>query len=262
MAIPKKIHYCWFGGNPKPDLALKCLKSWQKYCPDYEIIEWNESNFDVNANQYCRDAYKEKKWAFVTDYARLAILYEHGGIYFDTDVQLLRPIDDLLKHPCYMGLERADDSCKVNTGLGLGAEPSNPLIKEIMDDYATASFYREDGSIDITTCTVRNTEILKRHGFVEEDRIQKIPHAMIYPSEYFSPMDMTNGKMHKTKNTYSIHHYGLSWTSEEHRKQRLEDLKKMRRQDFFYNLKVLPNNLLQKLLGKDRYARMKNKLKK
>ena len=161
-----------------------------------------------------------------------------------------------------MGLERADDSCKVNTGLGLGAEPSNPLVKEIMDDYATASFYREDGSIDITTCTVRNTEILKRHGFVEEDRIQHIPNAVIYSTEYFSPMDMSNGKMHKTKNTYSIHHYNLSWTTEEHRKERAVYLRKARRADFLYNLKVLPNNLLQKLLGKERYARTKNKLKK
>ena len=122
MAIPKKIHYCWFGGNPKPELALKCLKSWRKYCPDYEIIEWNESNFDINANQYCRDAYKEKKWAFVTDYARLAILHEHGGVYFDTDVELIRPIDKLLEHPAFMGIERAHDSCKVASGLALGCE--------------------------------------------------------------------------------------------------------------------------------------------
>ena len=158
MAIPKKIHYCWFGGNPKPELALKCIKSWKKYCPDYEIIEWNESNFDVNANQYCRDAYKEKKWAFVTDYARLVILYEHGGVYFDTDVQVIRSIDALLEHPAFMGIERASDSCKVASGLALGSEKGNPLIKEIMDDYDTASFYRSDGSIDITTCTVRNSE--------------------------------------------------------------------------------------------------------
>ena len=131
-----------------------------------------------------------------------------------------------------------------------------------MDDYDTANFYRADGSIDITTCTVRNTEILKRHGFVEEDRIQKIPHAVIYSTEYFSPMDMANGKMYKTKNTYSIHHYNLSWTTPEHQEERRQYLKKMRRDDFIYNLKVLPNNLLQKLLGKERYARMKNKLKK
>lgn len=262
MAIPKKIHYCWFGGNPKPELAIKCLKSWKKYCPDFEIIEWNESNFDVNANQYCRDAYKEKKWAFVTDYARLAILHEHGGVYFDTDVQLIRPIDDLLEHPAFMGIEWVSDCKKVNTGLGLGSEPGNPLIKEIMDDYANSSFYKDDGSIDITTCTVRNTEILKRHGYVEEDRIQRIPNAVIYSTEYFCPMDMTNGRMHKTKNTYSIHHYSLSWTSKEHQEERKVYLRKARRADFFYNLKVLPNNILQKLLGKDRYARWIQKLKK
>jgi hypothetical protein len=130
------------------------------------------------------------------------------------------------------------------------------------------SFAYEDPSVTQTagtlnlTCTVRNTEILKRHGFVEEDRIQHIPHAVIYSTEYFSPMDMSNGKMYKTKNTYSIHHYNLSWTTPEHQEERRIYLRKARRADFFYSLKVLPNNLLQKLLGKDRYARMKNKLKK
>lgn len=262
MAIPKKIHYCWFGGNPKPELAIKCIKSWKKYCPDYEIIEWTEENFDVNANQYCRDAYKEKKWAFVTDYARLAILHEHGGVYFDTDVQLIRSIDPLLEHPAFMGIERAHDCCKVASGLGIGCEKGNPLIKEIMDDYATANFYKEDGSIDITTCTVRNTEILKRHGFAEEDRIQHIPHAVVYSTEYFSPMDMTNGKMYKTKKTYSIHHYSLSWTTKEHQEERKVYLRKARRADFIYNLKVLPNNILQKLIGKDRYDRFIKKIKK
>ena len=262
MAIPKKIHYCWFGGNPKPELAIKCIKSWKKYCPDFEIIEWNESNFDVNANQYCRDAYKEKKWAFVTDYARLAILHEHGGVYFDTDVQIVRSIAPLLEHPAFMGIEYVPDCKKVNTGLGLGCEPGNPLIKEIMDDYAGSSFYKEDGSIDITTCTVRNTEILKRHGYVEEDRIQHLSNAVVYSSEYFCPMDMTNGRITKTKNTYSIHHYSLSWTTEEHRKERQIYLRKARRADFIYNLKVLPNNILQKILGKDRYDRLIKKLKK
>ncbi len=262
MSIPKTIHYCWFGRNPMPKLAEKCINSWKKYCPNYDIIEWNEDNFDINAcPEYVRQAYEAKKWAFVTDYARLKILYENGGIYFDTDVEIIKKLEFLQKERCFMCIEFAYDCNKVNTGLGLGSEKGFPLIKEMMDDYNDRLFIREDGSHDITTCTVINTEILKRHGFVEENRMQTVAGATVFPSEYFSPMDMNNGKMHKTKNTVAIHHYGLSWTTEEHRKERLEGIRRMRRQDFFYNLKVLPNNLIIKCLGKERYDSLKNRLK-
>lgn len=262
MAIPKKIHYCWFGRNPMPKLAEKCIRSWQKKCPDYEIIEWNEDNFDLAACPlYVRQAYEAKKWAFVTDYARLAILHQHGGIYFDTDVQVLRNLDPLLELGCFMGIELASDCAKVNTGLGLGAEAGFPLLGEMAADYEGISFYNEDGSIDITTCTVRNTEILKKHGFVEENRTQTVAGATVFSNEYLSPMDMTNGKIKKTKNTYTIHHYSLSWTTKEHQRERKKVLRKYRRADFFYNIKTLPNNLLKKLLGEDRYARFKQRLK-
>jgi len=261
MAIPKVIHYCWFGGNPKPKMAEKCIKSWKRHCPDYEIVEWNESNFDVNANQYCAEAYAEKKWAFVTDYARLKILYEHGGIYFDTDVKLIKSLDKLLAHKCFMGIERNKEVHKVNTGVGLASESGFPLVKEMLDDYEGRHFL-QDGRIDITTCTVRNTEILKRHGFIEEDRTQVVDDAVIYSSEYFSPMDMNNGKMYKTKNTHSIHLYSLSWTDAKHRKEHKAAVRKMRIIDFFYNIKVLPNNILVRLLGQDRYSALKKKFKK
>ena len=264
MAIPKKIHYCWFGGNPMPKLAEKCIKSWKKYCKDYEIIRWDESNFEISSCPlYVRQAYEAKKWAFVTDYARLKILYENGGIYFDTDVELLRNIDVLLANTCFMGIERPqlDQLNNINTGLGLGCVPAFPLIKEIMDDYEDRSFIKEDGSFDITTCTVMNTAVLKKHGYVHENKIQSVAGATVYPSEYFSPMDMDNGKMYITKNTYSIHHYGLSWTTEEHRKERQRYLRKAKLQDFLYNLKVLPNNMIIKILGKERYEQLKNKLK-
>ena len=262
MPIPKKIHYCWFGGNPMPTLAEKCIRSWKRYCPGYEIIRWDESNYDISAApKYVRDAYAAKKWAFVTDYVRLQVLFDHGGIYFDTDVQVVKKLDPLLQHRCFMGIERARECTKVNTGLGLGAEAGFPLLKEIMEDYREASFYRSDGSIDITTCTVRNTEILKKHGYVEEDRYQEVAEAAVYPAEFFSPMDMTNGKMHKTRNTYTIHHYSLSWTSPEHQLERKRNLRKARRLDFVYNVKVTPNRILKRLMGAQRYERFKNSVK-
>lgn len=262
MSIPKKIHYCWFGGNPLPKLAIKCINSWKKYCPDYEIIEWNESNFDINQNEYCKEAYAAKKWAFVTDYARLAILHKYGGVYFDTDVELVRNIDDLLENACFMGIEKSIRVVEVASGLGVGAEAGHPLIKEIIDDYDGVHFLKEDGTFDLTTCTVRNTRVLRKHGYCDEDRTQTVAGATIYASEYFSPIEMENGFMKKTENTYSIHHYGLSWTTEEKRKARKKGLRKLKRNRILYNLKVLPNNLLLKLLGKKRYEALKRKMRR
>jgi len=264
MPIPKKIHYCWFGGNPLPNLAKKCIKSWKKYCKGYEIIRWDEYNFDISSCPlYVRQAYEAKKWAFVTDYARLKILYENGGIYFDTDVEVIKNVDSLLTNSCFMGIERPqkDQPNNINTGLALGSEKGFELIKEIMDDYNDKPFIQPDGSFDITTCTVHNTEILKKHGYVNENKYQTVAEAAIYPSEYFSPMDMDNGKMYITKNTHTIHHYGLSWTSEEHRKERQEYLRKAKRADRIYNIKVFPKKILHKLMGK-KYDNLKNKLKK
>ena len=117
--IPKKIHYCWFGGNPLPELAIKCLESWKKYCPDYEIIEWNETNFNLDSCEYVREAYQAKKWAFVSDYARLKVVYDNGGIYLDTDVELIKSLDRLLKNKSFFGTETTG---VVATGLGFGAE--------------------------------------------------------------------------------------------------------------------------------------------
>lgn len=263
MPIPKVIHYCWFGGNPKPKLAEKCLASWKKYCPDYEIIEWNESNFDVNFNQYCKEAYEAKKWAFVTDVARLKILYENGGFYFDTDVELLKNLDFLTENDCFMGIENSTRCLKVNTGVGMGAEKGFPLLKEMLDDYARKSFYYEDGTENIITCTERNTEILKKHGYIEENKLQHIAGAVIYPTEYFSPLEMGSGLMrNKTKNTYSIHHYSLSWTSEEHQKERQKRIKEQQKKELKYNLSVLPQNMAKKLLGDSRYENLKGKIKK
>ncbi len=209
--IPKIIHYCWFGGNPLPELALKCIESWKKYLPDYEIKEWNESNFDVNCNDYVKEAYEAKKWAFVSDYARFKILYEHGGVYFDTDVEVIKDMSDILARGCFMGVEEPD---RVATGLGLSAMPSMPLYKEILDDYDRAEFKRADGSLDLTTVVERITDIMARHGFSTAEAIIEISGVYIYPKDYFNPIDMKTGRRIITENTVSIHHYMASWESE------------------------------------------------
>ncbi len=262
MSIPKVINYCWFGKNQKPALAKKCIDSWKKYCPDYLIVEWNEDNFDVSQNQYCYEAYKSGKWAFVTDYARLKILYENGGFYFDTDVELKKGIDFLLNEHCFMGIEKSIRCVKVNTGLGIGCEPKNQLIKEFLESYEDIHFLNADGSLDLTTCTVRNTEVLKKHGYVEVDEFQRVLSASIYPSEYFSPIEMESGILRRTKKTVSVHHYSLSWTSEERRKLRIQTIRKIRISNGLYNIRVLPNRLLLTLLGKRKYEKLKGILKR
>ena len=222
--IPKKIHYCWFGGNPLPENAKKYIETWKKYCPDYEIIEWNENNFDVNKNQYCKEAYQAKKWAFVSDYARFWILYKHGGIYFDTDVEVLKSLDEIVEKGPFMGCER--DGYKtgaaaiavapglglgVNPGLGLGVNPGLGLYKEILDLYDTLHFKNVDGSLNLKTVVQYTTEILVEHGLRNTNQIQKCAGIYIYPKEYFCPQCFETGKIEITQNTYTIHHFEGSW---------------------------------------------------
>lgn len=202
--IPKKIHYCWFGENEKPEKAKKCIESWRKYCPDYEIIEWNEANFDVNQNGYTRMCIEEKKYAFLSDYARLVIIEEHGGVYFDTDVEVLRSIDDLLNHEAFFGFENDE---YINTGVGFGAvahHKSVETLKKAYDSYLS-------GTKGTVTCPTLNTEALASAGLVKNGKHQNVLGAEIYPVEYFNPYDDTTGRMRKTKNTYSVHWYAKSW---------------------------------------------------
>lgn len=207
--IPKVIHYCWFGGKPLDKLGIKCLKSWQKYFPDYEIKEWNEQNFDVTCCQYVREAYEAKKWAFVSDYARFKILYEQGGVYFDTDVEVIKSFDDILSKGNYMGCERCGTA--VAPGLGMAVNPGLSIIKEIIDDYEHSSFVMSDGTCDLTTIVERTTKILKKHGLSNTDEIQNVADVNIYPPEYFCPINMETGKLKITLNTYSIHRFAGSW---------------------------------------------------
>ena len=210
MSIPKVIHYCWFGRGKLPKLAKKCIKSWKKYCPDYEIICHNEDNFDLTQNRYLREAYEAKQWAFVSDYARLKIIYDQGGIYLDTDVELLKPLDQLLDQNGFMGF---DEKGIVATGLGFGAEKGNPIVGEFLKDYDEISFLREDGTYDLTPCPDRNTAALKRLGMDLTNTHQTFMDTVFLPQEYLCPMDYYTGKKTITDKTFSIHHYSASWTS-------------------------------------------------
>lgn len=260
--IPKTIHYCWFGGNPKSKLIKKCIKSWKKYCPDYEIIEWNESNFDINCCPYVKEAYEAKKWAFLTDYARLWIVYNYGGIYLDTDVELVSKLDTFLKYDGYFGFE--SDSY-VNTGLGFGAAAGNKIVKTMLDDYDGLHFLNDDGTYDLTTCPVRNTDSLMKVGLVRNNSFQLIDNNAFFASEVFNPIDYITKKKSITNNTVSIHWYNASWQTKEQRKEHKEFLKQTRKYkkiELRHKLLHLPHLLLRKILGDNIYDKIKNVLKR
>jgi len=210
--IPKKIHYCWFGRNPLPKSALKCIQSWKKYFPDYEIIQWNEDNYDVNKIKYTREAYQAKKYAFVSDYARFDILYHEGGVYFDTDVEVIKSFDDILANGAFMGCE-IDGLTSVNPGLGIAVAPGLGIYKEILNYYAGQNFLNEDGTINQETVVTKTTKILREQGMKNVKEIQKIGGITIYPKEYFNPMNNNTGVIDITENTHSIHWYSMSWIS-------------------------------------------------
>ena len=214
MKIPKIIHYCWFGRNPLPESAVKCINSWMKYFPDYEIREWNEDNFDVNIIPYTREAYEAKKYAFVSDYARMWILYHHGGLYFDTDVEIIKPMDDIVERGPFMGieLEATDGACpQVNPGLGLGVTPALDLYKNILDYYAPLHFVCEDGSFNQVTIVKHVTNVLAENGLKHSNELQQVAGVWIYPRDYFNPLDDNTGQLVITDNTRSIHWYTKTW---------------------------------------------------
>ena len=223
--IPKVIHYCWFGGKPLPNEYKKYIESWKKFCPNWKIVEWNESNFDFSQCDYAKEAYNAKKWAFVSDYARFKILYEYGGVYLDTDVELLKPLDEIIEKGPFMGIEKFKGISLVAPGLGLGVNAGLGLYKEILDLYDTTHFIKTDGSYNLYTVVQYVTDILCKHGFVKEDKKQEILGVTIYPSEYFDPMDCETSKISITKNTVSIHHYACSWMDEKvQRKKKLQKI--------------------------------------
>lgn len=259
--IPKKIHYCWFGGNPLPKLAKKCIKSWKKHCPEYEIIRWDEKNVDISSCPlYVRQAYEAKKWAFVTDYIRLKVVSEHGGIYLDTDVELLKNPEHLLDHQAYFGFEAGE---YIATGLGFGAEPNAPILRELMDDYADIPFILPDGSYDLESCPVRNTRVLVRHGLRQDDTRQVLPgDILILPSVYLCPMRFWSGVGQITEETVSVHWYSASWQSEEERKQHARQARSAKWAKRKEYLAHIPNHFVMAVLGKKGYEKLKRTLKK
>ncbi len=208
--IPKKIHYCWFGRGEKPALAKKCIASWKKYCPDYEIIEWNEDNFNLDTNAYTRMCYDEKKYAFLSDYVRLLVIKEHGGIYFDTDVELLKNIDEFLNNEAYFGFETNEF---VNTGLGFGSVKNGEAVSAMVNEYD----FLLDGKNGVVGCPSLNTEALLKIGLVQDGKLQSFGNTKIYPIDYFNPYESTTGRLNKTKNTVSIHWYSAAWMSKSQR---------------------------------------------
>lgn len=210
--IPKIIHYCWFGRNKKSDLVERCIASWKKYCPDYEIIEWNEDNFDVNCNAYCRYCYENKKWAYLSDLVRLMVVYEHGGIYFDTDVEVVQSFDDVLKMEAFFAFENNEN---VATGLGFGSILGHKTVKAMIEQYKEIEL-EENGTMKLLGCPQLNTKALLQFGLVLNGKKQYAGGALILPCEYMNPYDDPTGVLHKTKNTLSIHWYSKSaldkWT--------------------------------------------------
>ena len=241
--IPKVIHYCWFGGKELPKPAKKCIKSWKKYCPDYEIKRWDEENFDISScPAYVRQAYENKKWAFVTDYVRLKIVYENGGVYLDTDVEMRKNLDRFMDYHAFFGFE---NGMYINTGSGFGAEKQSLIVRKIMEQYNNISFINSDGTYDLTPCPTRNTVVFEEIGLKRDDSLQVLENEiLILPSEYFCPVNSVTKEKNITTNTYTIHWFSGSWIP-----------LKLR-------IKTVIYNFLKKILGEKKLRKIISTVKK
>ncbi|WP_353095826.1 glycosyltransferase [Tissierella praeacuta] len=249
--IPKIIHYCWFGHGEMPELTKKCIKSWKKYLPNYELMLWDENNFDINLNQYVKGAYEQKRYAFVTDYVRLYALYHHGGIYMDTDVEVLKPLDRFLVHGAFTGNE-GDKSCVTGT---MGAEKNHPWIKSLLDEYRDRKFILDNGKINIVTNTILITKLtINNYNWKPKDSLQTLRDELyIYPTNYFCAKSLYTGSINITEDTYTIHHFSGSWLSDKDRNR----VKRRRKIKQFIE-KIIGRKGLNFLLGIVYYIRHKN----
>lgn len=244
--IPKIIHFVWVGGNPLTPLAEECIESWKKYCPDFEIKRWDESNFDINSNRYCREAYEAKKWAFVSDYIRVKVLHEYGGVYMDTDVELIKPIDKFLDNPAFIGFETEET---LATAV-IGTEKGNPWLQAIIDFYENEnkSFYLSKKRMDFTTNVQSITAITEK--MYPEHKLNgnylELPNVTIYPKDYFSPIDYNTKVLTKTKNTHGIHKFCASWVE---------------KPTAFGKFKTGLKKLTRKIIGNRNYEKLKKKIK-
>ncbi len=251
--IPKVIHYCWFGHNEKPKLNRKCIASWKKRCPDYRIIEWNEDNCDFSsAPLFVTQAIAVKKWGFVSDYFRYKIVYENGGIYLDTDVELLKSLDSLLDDSVFFGFHNG----LINSGHGFGAEKGAAFLLELMEIYETTPFIQSDSTLDLRPCTVKETPVFLKHGLIQDDSEQILDHEIhIYPKEYFDPGNWGSFFVYKTDKTVSIHRYQSSWYS---KKDKIK-YACLKWKDLLIHL---PNYIFFTLLGKEKYMKLKKRIRK
>lgn len=208
--IPKIIHYIWLGGNPLPKIAEECIESWKKYCPDYEIKRWDESNLNIDCCEYCRQAYDAKKYAFASDVARFDVLYKEGGIYLDIDVKLLKPLDEFLVNECFMGFEHKE---ALAPGLIMGCAKGNSVVAELFDSYKNDKFVLENGELNLKTICIRTTDYLVDKGLQLDNTRQNVGGVEVYPTEYFCPLSPITNKKEITDNTYAIHLYYSSWYS-------------------------------------------------
>lgn len=256
--IPKIIHYCWFGHGEMPKLMKKCIKSWKKYCPDWDIIEWNETNFDVNSTLWTKQAYEAKKYAFVSDYVRLKVLYEHGGVYLDTDVELVKSIEPFLHHAAFSGFESKKTA---PTGI-IASEVNQPVISDWLD-YYTDRPYLIDGKPNMDPNVSFMTADLIKRGLILNDTLQDIDGMCIYPQTYFCPLSVVEIEKKTTKDTHAVHYFTSTWRTP----KALKDFARVRRhQTKWYRtlewLRYLPNRLVRKIFGNNRIDKLKKHLNK
>lgn len=231
--IPHIIHYCWFGKNEKPKVVIECINTWKKYFPDWEIKEWNEDNYDLSGIQYVNDAYKLKKWAFVSDLVRLDILYKYGGIYLDIDVEFIRPLPSyFLEYKGFLGFEYTNT---IAPGLIFGVEKENPFVKKIIDTYEGERFYYNKEGI-YKTINMRMTEALLKDGLVKNGEYQVVGDFHIYPAEYFCGYNTDIREPEITSNTICWHHYLGSWSNP--------------------SLKTKVQDIIKKIIGVNNYKKL------
>ena len=210
--IPRLIHYCWFGNGDIPEQQKKYLESWKNFCPDYEIIKWSEDNYDITNNQYVYEAYQNGKWAFVSDFVRIDVVNRYGGVYLDTDVELVKPLDELLHFNGFMGFETGTH---VASGLGFGSVKGHAILEATIDCYSRLRFLRENGQLDLTPCPMRQTKVLEKYGLRKNNELQELEKGfMILPTPFLGGMNWGTRRIEITDSTYAIHHYAGSWVDD------------------------------------------------